>query len=78
MEYIFWYFIGWIIFSICYYTFKKIIDDYENNKILIYDSIIRGFFSWGGVIFGLTLLVTGLIMCCCIKVDNYIRTKLSD
>jgi hypothetical protein len=72
MEALFWYLIGWLIFSIGYFIYA-IKEDKENKKLAIYHSLIYGVVSWLGILFIFVMcIVSGMF-----TLNEWIENKLS-
>ena len=78
-EFIIYYFIGWILFSIGFYIYHTYLwgkDTYKNKKLLAYASIKHGIFSWIGIcICCIGALAVGIIYGL-YELDQWIKDKL--
>ena len=75
MEILLTYFLGWFLFSVCYYIYNVYIDRNKNEskKLIMYDAFKFGLWSWIGIIlmiaFGIVMIIAGI--------DEYISEKLN-
>lgn len=75
MEILLTYFLGWFLFSVGYYIYNVYIDrnKSESKKLIIYDAVKFGLWSWVGIIlmvaFGIVMIIAGI--------DEYISEKLN-
>lgn len=75
MEILLTYFLGWFLFSVGYYIYNVYIDrnKSESKKLIMYDAVKFGLWSWVGII----LMVTFGIVMIIVGIDEYISEKLN-
>jgi hypothetical protein len=73
MEVLFWYLIGVLILSVCYYIHLYYNDEYNSKKLMVYKSFKFGLLSWIGIIIGIAFICTGIIF----GIDEWIEKKLN-
>ena len=83
---LFWYLLGWLVFVICHfiywayynkdgsYTYKWSCQ--KNKKLILYNGLKWGIFSWVGLFFCIVAFIVGAIIFGIIELDEYIENKL--
>lgn len=74
-EFLTWWLIGWAIMSIAIFVYNVFIYKYniKSKKLIMYESIKYGIFSWMAIILFGSFLLTYVI----VIIDEYLTKKLS-
>ena len=74
-EFLTWWLIGWAIMSIAIFVYNVFIYKYniKSKKLIMYESIKYGIFSWIAIILFGSFLLTYII----VIIDEYLTNKLS-
>ena len=80
------YLLGWIVFIICHYIYWVYLNKdgsytykwscQKNKKLILYNGLKWGIFSWVGLFFCIVAFIVGAIIYGLISLDEYIENKL--
>ena len=85
------YLLGWVVFIICHYIYWVYINKdgsytykynrQKNKKLILYNGLKWGVFSWVGLIFCIVAFIVGAIIYGILEIislDEYIEDKLKN
>ena len=82
------YLLGWVVFIICHYIYWVYFNKdgsytykwscQKNKKLILYNGLKCGVFSWVGLFFCIVVFIVGAIIYGIISLDEYIENKLKN